>query len=194
MTPDFPDGKEQSGSSPEPEADGGRSTVGNVATSMRASQLLRARAIWITPLAVTAVLIFLITLFYIGSLVNPVGHLSGLPVALSNQDQGATVLGQHIDIGAQVASGLDGYRAVSSRLSLHAVTLSQAESQMNNDDVYAAIVIPPNFTASLLSAYGLAPSPSPSPSGGKPTAELLTNPRSGSIGVELATGVAEPGL
>ena len=179
-------------SSPGQEVDGERSEVDSVAPRMRAAQLLRVRAIWITPLAVASVLVFLMTLFYIGSVVNPVGHLSGLPVALSNEDQGATVLGQHIDIGAQVASGLRDSRAVSSRLSLHTVTLSQAESQMNSNDAYATIVIPPGFTASLLSAYGLAPS-SASP-GGKPTVRLLTNPRSGSIGVELASGVAEPGL
>lgn len=179
-------------SSPEREIDGERSNVGNVAAKMRASQLLRVRAIWITPLAVASVLVFLMTLFYIGSVVNPLGHLSGLPVALSNEDQGATVLGQHVDIGAQVASGLQDSGAISSRLSLHAVTLAQAENQMNSDDAYATIVIPPHFTASLLSAYGLAPS-SASP-GGKPTVRLLTNPRSGSIGMELASGVAEPGL
>jgi YhgE/Pip-like protein len=164
----------------------------HAAPRLRAGDLLRVRAVWVTPLAVASVLVFLMTLFYIGSVVNPVGHLSGLPVALADEDQGATVLGQHVDIGAQVVSGLQHSTAVSSRLSLHAVSLAQAESQMRSNDAYATIVIPPGFTASLLSAYGLTPA-STSP-GGKPTVRLLTNPRSGSIGVELATGVAEPGL
>ena len=59
---------------------------------------------------------------------------------------------------------------------------------MNSDNAYAAIVIPPGFTASLLSAYELS-----SGSAGTPTIQLLTNPRAGSIGVQLATGVAQPG-
>ena len=173
--------------------------VGNAPVKMGASQLLRVRAIWVTPLAVASVVVFLMTLFYIGSVVNPVGHLSGLPVGIVNEDQGATVLGQHVDIGAQVASGLRSSAAVSSRLSLHAVTLAQAEDQMKSNDAYATIVIPAHFTTTLLVAYGLAPSPpsaaiaSAAPSR-KPTVRLLTNPRSGSIGVALASGVAEPGL
>ena len=181
-------------SSPGREVDGQRvdTTVAPRAPRLRAADLPRARAVWITPLAVAAVLVFLMTLFYIGSVVNPVGHLSGLPVALADEDQGATVLGQHVDIGAQVASGLEHSTAVSSRLSLDRATVAQAESRMRSNDAYATIVIPPGFTASLLSAFGLAPS-STSP-GGKPTVRLLTNPRSGSIGVQLATGVAEPGL
>ncbi len=182
-------------SSPDRDPDGQRGDIGNAGNApskMRASQLLRVRAIWITPLAVASVLVFLMTLFYIGSVVNPLGHLSGLPVAIADEDQGATVLGRHVDIGAQVASGLRSSNAVSSRLSLHAVTLAQAEDQMKSNDAYATIVIPPHFTASLLSAYALDLS-SLSPAG-KPTVRLLTNPRSGSIGVELASGVAEPGL
>ena len=79
-------------------------------------QLLRVRAVWTMPLAVSGVLVFLMTLFYIGSVVNPVGHLSGLPVALVNQDQGETVLGRRVDIGAEVVSGLVGSHAVSSLL------------------------------------------------------------------------------
>ncbi len=60
---------------------------------------------------------------------------------------------------------------------------------MNSGNAYAAIVIPPGFTASLLSAYGLS-----SASAGTPTIQLPTNPRAGSIGVQLATGVAQPAL
>ena len=60
---------------------------------------------------------------------------------------------------------------------------------MNSDNAYAAIVLPPGFTASLLSAYELS-----SGSAGTPTIQLLTNPRAGSIGVQLATGVAQPAL
>jgi len=179
-------------SSPGAEVNGKRNAVGNVVPRVRASQLLRARGIWITSLASASVLIFLITLFYMESLVNPEGHLSGLPVALVNEDQGATVLGRHVDIGNQVVSGLQDSSAVSSRLSLHIVTIAQAENQMNSDDVYATVVIPPHFTSSLLSAYDL--SPSSGSTVGHPIVRLLTNPRSGSIGVQLASGVAGAAL
>jgi YhgE/Pip-like protein len=131
------------------------------------------------------------SLFYVGSVVNPVGHLSGLPVALVDQDQGATVLGRHVDIGAEVAAGLRDSPAVSSRLSLDPLTLREANGRMNTNGAYATILIPPGFTNSLLLAYGLTPS---SETGSNPTVQILTNPRAGSIGVSLATGVAQPAL
>ena len=170
-----------------PEHEEGAST--GVTPRVRASALLRVRNVWLAPIALAAVLVFFMTLFYIGAVVNPVGHLSGLPVALVNEDGGGTVRGHQVNFGAEVASGLLHSHAVTSRLSLKEVSLAQAKAQMNSDNAFAAIVIPPGFTRSLLSAYGLA-----STAAGTPTAELLTNPRAGSIGVQLATGVAQPAL
>jgi len=125
----------------------------------------------------------------VGSIVNPAGHLSGLPVLVADQDRGATVGPQRVDIGAEVAAALRRSPAVASRLSLDAVSLRGAEQVMGRNGAYATIVIPPDFTDSLLAAYGLSPA-----SKGKPTVRLLTNPRSGSVGVSLATGVAQPAL
>jgi len=161
---------------------------------LRPKQLLRIRAIWVMPLAISGVLVFLISLFYVGSVVNPLGHLSGLPVGLVDQDQGATVLGRHVDIGSEVAAGLQRSHAVSSRLTLDNSGLAQAKQQMKSDNTYATIVIPADFTDSLLSAYGLAPTGATSGKGGKPTVRIVTNPRAGSIGVSLATGVSQPAL
>jgi YhgE/Pip-like protein len=167
---------------------------------LRPKQLLRIRAIWVTPLAVSGVLVFLMSLFYVGSVVNPLGHLSGLPVGLVDQDQGATVLGRHVDIGAEVAAGLQRSHAVSSRLTLDTGGLAQAEQQMKTGNTYATIVVPAGFTDSLLSAYGLASTSGTngtsdtSDTSGKPTVRILTNPRAGSIGVSLATGVSQPAL
>jgi YhgE/Pip-like protein len=156
---------------------------------LRATQLLRVRTVWATPMVVAGVLVFLMTLFYVGSVVSPVSHLRGLPVGLVNEDSGVTVAGQHVDIGDELASALRGSHAVSSRLTLESGSLAQAKAVMNRDGAYATIVIPSGLTASLLSAYDLGPSGQ-----GKPTVQILTNPRAGSIGVELATGVAQPAL
>jgi YhgE/Pip-like protein len=154
-----------------------------------ASKLLRMRSLWLAPISLAAVLVFFMTLFYIGAIVNPTGHLSGLPVALVNEDRGATLQASPVNYGTQVASDLLHSHQVTSRLSLKRVTSAQATTLMNSNKAYAAIEIPPDFTASLLSAYGLASS-----STSTPTAQLLTNPRAGSTGVQLATGVAQPAL
>ena len=171
--------------SPEQEGSG----IRGITPGIRASTLLRARTLWLAPIALTAILMFFMTLFYIGAIVNPTGHLSGLPVALVNQDSGGTVRGGQVNFGAEVASDLRHTSGVTSRLSLDEVSYTQAEAQMDSGKAYAAIVIPPDFTASLLYAYGLS-----SASAGPPAIQLPTNPRAGSMGVQLATGVAQPAL
>ncbi len=166
-----------------------RGAISGATTRIRASILLRVRNVWLAPIILAALLMFLMTFFYIGAIVNPTGHLSGLPVALVNEDSGGSVQGGRVNFGAQVASDLLHSHDVTSRLSLEEVSSAQATAQMNSNKAFAAIEIPPDFTASLLSAYGLA-----SASAHAPTVQLVTNPRAGGTGVQLATGVAQPAL
>jgi YhgE/Pip-like protein len=170
-------------------SDDERDGISSPAPQIRASTLLRVRNVWLAPIILAAVLMFLMTFFYIGAIVNPAGHLSGLPVTLVNEDSGGTLQGSQVNLGAQVASDLAHSHDVTSRLSLKEVSSDQATAQMNSNGAYAAIVIPSDFTASLLSAYGLT-----SPSTGPPTVWLVTNPRAGGTGVQLATGVAQSAL
>jgi YhgE/Pip-like protein len=159
---------------------------------MSASRLIRIPALWISPIVISSILIFLMTLIYIGSVVDPLAHLHGLPVLVVNEDVGATIQSGHIEVGQQVASGLEGSTAVSSRLSLRSMTLAQARNELNENAAYTAIFIPADLTRSLLSLYGGGRPAGQSAS--IPTIQLLTNGRSGSIGVSLATGVAQPAL
>jgi YhgE/Pip-like protein len=159
---------------------------------VRAKDLLTVRAIWAIPLIVGSVLIVLITGFYIGSVVDPVAHLHGLPVSVVNEDAGATIGGRQVDLGAQLQSGLIGSRTVSRLLALTPQPISGAESRMNRNGSYATLVIPPDFTTSLLALTGLQPRAGTPP--GKPTTQLLANVRAGTVGVSLAAGVLEPAI
>lgn len=158
---------------------------------VRARNILSAWKAWIFPLVVCSILVALITAFYIGSVVNPLGHLHGLPVAVANQDQGAAAGTRRIDVGQKVQAGLSRTPAVSSRLAVNVTTLRAAEQAMDRDGSYATVVIPPGFTASLLSLAGV---PGSRPVSGRPEIIILTNQRAGSEGVALATGVLEPAL
>ena len=141
---------------------------------MRAAQLLRVRAVWITPLLITSILIALITVIYVGSVADPVASLRGLPVLVVNEDQGTTVGSQHVNLGQQVVSALDHSPHVSGPLSLDSVSLAHAQADMDRDAAYATIVIPAGFTNSVLALYG-AGSPAEAPP--IPAIELLTNGR-----------------
>jgi YhgE/Pip-like protein len=156
------------------------------------SLAFKAPAVWVPPLILVAVLVFVMTLVYFGSVVDPAGHLHGLPVAVVNEDTGATAGSRRVDLGQQVAAGLERSQALASRLSLRAGDLTAVKDRMDLGKEYAAVVIPPDFTSSLLAVAG-APVPAGQPPS-KPTITLLTNPRAGTLGVSLATGVLQPAL
>ncbi|WP_063627913.1 YhgE/Pip domain-containing protein [Actinospica robiniae] len=159
---------------------------------VRAGKLLRVRAVWMVPLVLGSVVIAVMTAVYISAVADPVSHLRGLPVGLVNQDQGATIGSQHLDVGAQIASGLQASPAVSDPLSLQPQTLSQAEAAMDDDGLYATVVIPPGFTADLLTVSGIARTSTGAHT--VPTVEILTNLRAGTVSSQLATAILQPAL
>jgi YhgE/Pip-like protein len=169
----------------------GDSGTSGRAFPVRAGNLLKSRAVWILPLILGAVIVVLITAFYIGSVVDPVANLRGLPVAVVNQDRGVTIGARRVNIGQQVQRGLSASPAVSGRLGLTDTTLGSAEEAMNRGASYATVLIPPGFTASLLNLAGVSASRA---GPGRPEIIILTNQRAGTQGVGLATGVLQPAL
>jgi len=169
----------------------GRGGAPRRAFPIRARDLLKVRAVWISPLALGSVVVVLITAFYIGSVVDPLDHLHGLPVAVVNQDRTATIGSQRINIGQQVQRGLSDTPAVFGRLGLTDTTRASAEKAMDRGALYATVVIPPGFTSSLFSLSGVSAGGSGSE---RPEIVILTNQRAGTVGVSLATGVLQPAL
>jgi YhgE/Pip-like protein len=165
--------------------------AGDNAFPVRASRILSARAVWLFPLVIGSIFVALLTTFYIGSVVNPLGHLHGLPVGVVNQDRGVSIGSRRIDIGQSLQAGLSRTPAVSGRLALTDSTLRGAEQTMDRGASYATVVIPPGFTASLLT---LAAVPGVPQASVRPEIVILTNQRAGSQGVSLATGVLDPAL
>jgi YhgE/Pip-like protein len=158
---------------------------------VRASDLLKVRAVWILPLLLGCVVVAAITAFYVGSVVDPLAHLRGLPVAVVNQDRGAVIGTRQVNIGQQVQRGLSASTAVSGKLALTDTTLSSAQQAMDRGASYATVVIPPGFTASLLTRAGLSAAAAGSV---RPQIVIWTNQRAGTIGASLASGVLQPGL
>ncbi len=134
----------------------------------------------------------LMTLIYFGSIVDPGSHLRGLPVAVVDEDTGANTASGRVDVGQEVVAGLTGSHAVTSRLALDTTTLGAAEARMNKGAVYATVLIPSEFTASVLAVAGTPVSTEKAVE--LPAIELLTNNRAGTLGVSLATGVIQPAV
>jgi YhgE/Pip-like protein len=163
------------------------SSTENPGRGVHATEVLRAGRIWIGPVLVAAVFAGLVAAVYIGSTVNPTGHLHGLPVMIVDQDSGAVVDGKEVNVGASVTGALLRARPVTDRLTLTSGTLSQAHAVMDKGSAYAALVIPATLTRSVLLAAGVRP-----PGAAPPAAamvELAENLRLPALGVTLASGV-----
>lgn len=159
---------------------------------VRVSQILRVRKIWLLPVGIAAVFVALMSAIYFGSVVNPTGHLRGLPVMVVNEDTGASAHGQRLDVGADLVNALEGSNKVSSRLAMHNATLAQAHATMDRGGAYAALVIPATLSRSVLVATGAGSDGAGVPATG--SVELLENSRLGSLGVSLAAGVITPAI
>jgi uncharacterized phage infection (PIP) family protein YhgE len=159
----------------------------NPGRGVHATEVLRAGRTWLGPVLVAAVFAALVAAVYIGSAVNPTGQLHGLPVMIVDQDSGAVVDGQHVNVGATVTGSLLRTRAVTDRLTLTPGTLSQADAEMDKGGAYATLVIPQTLTRSALLAAGVhIPGVAPPATA---AVELAENLRLGSLGVSLASGV-----
>jgi uncharacterized phage infection (PIP) family protein YhgE len=132
---------------------------------LRAAELLRRRAVWIAPVAIGVVLIGLMTVLYLGSAVDPVDHMHGLPVSLVEEGKG----------GAVLEKGLLGSPEVTEKLAIHVESMAAAEDRMDRAASYATLVVPANFESTG-------------------TVQLLTNQRAGTTGASLASGVLLPAV
>jgi uncharacterized phage infection (PIP) family protein YhgE len=157
---------------------------------MRALDLLRQRPVWAVPIVVGAVLIGLMTALYIGSAVDPVSHMHGLPVSLVQDDGGRAAT--ELDLGGDLQKALLGSPEVSGKLAIHVESMAAARDRMDRGASYATLVVPPDFSAAALNLVG-AGGAHPARDG-LPTVRLLSNQRAGTEGAGLATGVLQPAV
>jgi YhgE/Pip-like protein len=156
-----------------------------------ALEVVLGRHVWRAPLVIGSLFVALVVTIYLGSVVNPTGHLHGLPVLLVDQDTGANAGSRHLDVGADVASALQRTPAISGRLALRRVSLGEAHRLMDEGKAYATVVLPATLSSSVLLAAG-AEGQNSAPA--QATIALEENQRLGSLGVNLAAGVLTPAL
>ncbi len=160
---------------------------------LRARELLRQKSVWVPTIAIGVVLIGLMTALYIGSAVDPIDHMEGLPVSVVQGDHGSEgPAGAKVNLGRTLARGLADSPEVSKKLAIHVESLAEAEDRMDRGASYATLVIPPDFTEQAL---GLISVPGVEPQKPRlPTVELLGNQRAGTQGSALATNVLTPAV
>jgi hypothetical protein len=164
---------------------------GRMPNRLRARDLLRRGPVWVAPILIGVILIGLMTALYIGSAVDPVDHMHGLPVSLVEDDAGSSV-GKETDLGNALEKALLGSPEVSSKLAIHVESIGAARDRMDRGASYATLVVPPDFSAAALNLGGARGAHPGRP--GLPTVRLLSNQRAGTEGASLATGVLQPAV
>lgn len=140
--------------------------------------------------AVAALLAFVTTFSYLGGFVDPAGNMHNMPLAIVNEDAGASVAGQRLNFGDEVLRAVlapnpqlgDGVRwtVLPSR--------GDALGRLGSDRDYAAIVVPQDFSARVAALA------SPAPDSQLAQIEILTNPASGGIASAESQAIASAAI
>lgn len=108
--------------------------------------------VWVPILAVA-----LVPLMYAGMFLwafwDPYGQMKDLPVAIVNEDQGATFDGEQLAVGDELVEKLK----TSEAFEFIETTKQEAESGLNDHDYYMAIEIPANFSEKATTALSEQP-------------------------------------
>ncbi|MFD3680447.1 YhgE/Pip domain-containing protein [Streptomyces sp. NPDC058613] len=147
----------------------------------RATTLLRRPRLWVAPTILTGLLALLLSLLYMGGVVNPNADLRDLPIALVNDDLGKPPPGQRENLGTQIAAAIASDDA-GGKAGWRRLTRAQAQDQLDSGKIYGALVIPAGFTDSVtaLTSPGATR---------QPMITVLTNPGKGSLGSSLASQI-----
>ncbi|MCX4979006.1 YhgE/Pip domain-containing protein [Streptomyces sp. NBC_00620] len=148
----------------------------------RAAGLLRRPKLWLMPTVLTGLLALLLSLLYMGGIVNPNGALHDLPIGIANADRGEPLPGQQENLGTQITRSITSGN--SDTVDWRTLTTAQAQDQLASGKIYGALVVPADFTASvaaLTTANAKA----------RPGITVLTNPGMGSFGSSLASRITQ---
>ncbi|EKT79151.1 hypothetical protein WSS_A28789 [Rhodococcus opacus M213] len=156
--------------------------------------VLRTPRFWIAPLLLVSVVMSLLAALYMGGMLNPTTHLNHFPIALVNQDEGDTTPNsnppQQQNFGDQITAGLvEGVDP--DKVELRQIGIAQAQSALDNGEIYGAIVIPSDFTKRtfILAQASVIPGDVE-----RPVITIYTNPRAGTISANLVQNIGEMAL
>ncbi|MGW6619957.1 DUF3533 domain-containing protein [Nocardia sp. NPDC055002] len=145
---------------------------------------------WLAPITLVTILAALLGTMYLGYTADPEKHLHDFPIALVNQDVGDTVGGKPANIGAQITSALSD-NIPADKIDLRPLGINEAQQQLQNGEVYGAIVIPGDFTkrVAILGAASIVPGQVE-----QPIISVLTNPRAGTLAAQIMNTVADQAM
>ncbi|MGW6724876.1 DUF3533 domain-containing protein [Nocardia sp. NPDC055029] len=145
---------------------------------------------WLAPITLVTVLAALLGTMYLGYTADPEKHLHDFPIAVVNQDVGDTLAGKPANLGAQITTALS-ENIPADKIDLRTVGINEAQRQLQNGEVYGAIVIPGDFTkrVAILGASSIVPGEVE-----QPIISVLTNPRAGTLAAQIMHTIADQAM
>ena len=110
-------------------------------------QHLRKNKILLLSMAVISFIPIMYSGFFLGSIWDPYGQVKNLPVAFVNEDKGAQLNGQTVNIGQSVEQKLKSNHD----LGWEFVNKQQADSGVSSGHFYAVVTVPTDFSAKAAS-------------------------------------------
>ncbi|GGN81784.1 YhgE/Pip domain-containing protein [Nocardia rhizosphaerihabitans] len=145
---------------------------------------------WLAPITLVTVLAALLGTMYLGYTADPEKHLHDFPIAVVNQDVGDTLAGKPANLGEQITTALN-ENIPADKIDLRTVGINEAQRQLQNGEVYGAIVIPGDFTkrVAILGASSIVPGDVE-----QPIISVLTNPRAGTLAAQIMHTIADQAM
>ncbi|MGW7202634.1 DUF3533 domain-containing protein [Streptomyces sp. NPDC054837] len=145
-------------------------------------RVLRAKPLWIANGVITGVLALLFAVFYVGANIDPVDHMTKLPVGLVNADKGAVVGGTQVSLGDRITESIKKSTASGDKIDWKVMDEKEMKDELGEGKLYGALVVPADFTSSATALNGAGTTGTPA----RPTLTVLTNQSAGSVGSSLA--------
>ena len=122
---------------------------------MRASRVLLSPRVWFSIVGVAAVLA-LIYFAYLAAVASPEENLEDLPLALVNEDEGAKLAGEEVNLGDRVVENVAGPDSPAADTVEWARLGSRDEALkgIGNNEYYGAIVIPADYSERISDLAG----------------------------------------
>ncbi|MFE0653916.1 YhgE/Pip domain-containing protein [Streptomyces sp. NPDC059534] len=149
---------------------------------VRAGRLLRNAKLWLVPTVLSALVALLLSLLYMGGILNPGENLRRLPVALVDEDQGRPLPGQRENLGQQISDAIVSASRGKDSVEWHLIGRAEAEDALASGKIFGALVVPEDFTASVAALTTNRATV-------RPTLTVLTNPGLGSLGSSLTATI-----
>ncbi|KOX30448.1 MULTISPECIES: YhgE/Pip domain-containing protein [unclassified Streptomyces] len=150
----------------------------------RAATLVRRPRLWLVPTVLSALVALLLSLLYVGGILNPSDNLHRLPIALVNEDQGPPLPGQREELGRQLTDSIVSAASSDTGVDWRRMDRPALQDALESGKVYGALVVPKDFTASVAAL-------TTNRATARPKLDVLTNPGVGSLGSSMASQISQ---